>query len=118
MPRDVATQWNSTFDMLEFALLYCKPLDELTGIWEMKLQSYELSEMEWTIAEKLSGVLKVRRFTSSQFVTQISLDIQAGDPFFLCSNTKPFESHPCHGLHQQTPHFWCCQHGVSPLDRC
>ena len=32
--------------------------------------------------EKLSGVLKVHHFTSSQFVTQTSLDIQAGNPFF------------------------------------
>jgi len=49
MPWDVATQWNSTFDMLEFVLLYHKPLDKLTGMWEMKLQLYELSEIEWTI---------------------------------------------------------------------
>jgi len=56
--------------MLEFTLLYCKPLDELTGIHEMKLRSYELSEIEWTIAEKLSSVLKVHCFTYSQFVSQ------------------------------------------------
>jgi len=70
MPWDVATQWNSTFDMLEFTLLYRKLLDELTGIREMKLQSYELSEIEWMIAKKLSGVLKVCHFTYSQFVAQ------------------------------------------------
>ena len=55
--------------MLEFVLLYPKLLDELTDIREMKLRLYELSEIEWTIAEKLSGVLKVCHFTSSQFVT-------------------------------------------------
>ena len=60
MPRDVATRWNSTFDMLEFALLYRKPLDDLTNNREMKLRSYELSEEEWVIAEQLAGVLKVR----------------------------------------------------------
>ena len=75
-----------------------------------------LRMIEWTITEKLSGVLKVCCFTSLQFVTQITLDIQAGNPFFLCSNTKPFESHPHHGLHQQAPHFWCCQHSISPLN--
>jgi len=103
--------------MLEFALLYRKLLDELTGMWEMKLQLYELSEIEWTIAKNLSCVLKVHRFTSLQFVTQMSLDLQAGNPFFLCSNTKPFESHPCHGLHRQAPCFWCSQHNVSPLNQ-
>jgi hypothetical protein len=60
MPCDVATRWNSTFDMLEFALLYRKPLDDLTNNREMKLRSYELSEEEWIIAEQLAGILKVR----------------------------------------------------------
>jgi hypothetical protein len=59
MPRDVSTRWNSTFDMVEFALLYRKPLDDLTSLREMKLRVYELSEEEWRIAEQLSGVLKV-----------------------------------------------------------
>jgi hypothetical protein len=59
MPRDVATRWNSTFDMLQFALAYCTPLDDLTGIREMKLRSYELSEEEWKIADQLAGVLDV-----------------------------------------------------------
>lgn len=59
MPRDVATRWNSTFDMLEFAILYRKPLDDLTNKREMKLRLYELSEAEWKIAEQLSGILKV-----------------------------------------------------------
>lgn len=60
MPRDVATRWNSTFDMLEFAILYRKPLDDLTNNRDMKLRSYELSEEEWIIAEQLAGILKVR----------------------------------------------------------
>jgi len=59
MPRDVATRWNSTFDMLEFAILYRKPLEDLTNKREMKLRSYELSEDEWRIVEQLSGILKV-----------------------------------------------------------
>ena len=61
MPRDVATRWNSTFDMLEFAIAYRKPLDDLTNNREMKLRSYELSEVEWVIAEQLAGILKVRQ---------------------------------------------------------
>ncbi|KAN0130488.1 hypothetical protein V8E53_011699 [Lactarius tabidus] len=58
MPCDVATCWNSMFDMLEFVLLYRDPLDDLTGIQEMKLRAYELSEGEWRISEQLCGVLK------------------------------------------------------------
>ena len=52
MPHDVTTCWNSTFDMLEFALLYHEPLDALTSLWEMKLRAYELSKGEWKIAEQ------------------------------------------------------------------
>jgi hypothetical protein len=58
MPRDVSTRWNSTFDMLKFALAYREPLDDLTGSREMKLRAYELTEDEWKIAEQLSGVLE------------------------------------------------------------
>jgi len=59
MPRDVSTWWNSSFDMLEFALLYQELLDDLTGIRKMKLRPCKLSEQEWTIAEQLASVLKV-----------------------------------------------------------
>ncbi|KAF8811851.1 hypothetical protein BYT27DRAFT_7028619, partial [Phlegmacium glaucopus] len=30
MPRDVSTRWNSTFDMVKFALAYREPLNDLT----------------------------------------------------------------------------------------
>ena len=57
MPHDVATRWQFTFYMLQFALAYHTPLDDLTGIQEMKLRSYELSEEGWKIADQLVGVL-------------------------------------------------------------
>jgi len=66
MPRDVSTRWNSTFDMLKFALAYREPLNDLTGSREMKLRAYELTEDEWKIAEQLSGVL------------------EASSPFLMC----------------------------------
>jgi hypothetical protein len=37
MPRDIATRWNSTFDMLEFALEYWKAIDAIVGDREMGL---------------------------------------------------------------------------------
>ncbi|KIK40530.1 hypothetical protein CY34DRAFT_30124, partial [Suillus luteus UH-Slu-Lm8-n1] len=30
MPHDISTHWNSTFDMLEFALQYRKAIDTMT----------------------------------------------------------------------------------------
>ena len=37
MPRDVSTRWNSTFDMLDFALTYRRALESLTGTLGMGL---------------------------------------------------------------------------------
>ena len=59
MPRDVTTRWNSTYDMLEFAVEYREALDSITGNQRMKLRQYELSEEDWEIATKLRDVLKV-----------------------------------------------------------
>ena len=62
MPRDVTTRWNSTYDMLEFAVEYREGIDSITGNLNMKLRQYELSEEDWEIATKLRDVLKVSFF--------------------------------------------------------
>lgn len=59
MPWDVATQWNSTYDMLEFAVKYRGALDAITGDKEMRLQRYEMDDEEWNITYQLRDVLKV-----------------------------------------------------------
>ena len=59
MPRDVATRWNSTYDMLEFAVEFREALDTITGDKEMKLRRYEMDNEEWEIAYQLRDVLKV-----------------------------------------------------------
>ena len=63
MPRDVLTRWNSTYDMLEFAVEYREAIDSITGNQRMKLRQYELSEEDWEIAMKLHDVLKVGHFS-------------------------------------------------------
>ena len=59
MPRDVSTRWNSTFDMLDFAMEHREALDTMTANRDMKLRQYELSEEDWDTAEQLCDVLKV-----------------------------------------------------------
>lgn len=59
MPRDVATRWNSTYEMLVFALEYRKAVDAMTGDRQLGLRNYEMSEEEWRNAEELRDILKV-----------------------------------------------------------
>ena len=46
MPRDVATRWNSTFDMLEFTIKYQQAIDAINGECELNLRNFELTEEE------------------------------------------------------------------------
>jgi hypothetical protein len=59
MPRDVSTRWNSTFDMLNFAVTYRRALESLTGTLGMGLRVYELSDEDWDIAKDLRDTLEV-----------------------------------------------------------
>jgi hypothetical protein len=61
MPRDVATRWNSTYEMLTFAYSYREAYNQITANQDMKLRKYELNKKEWKIVKDLADVLKVRR---------------------------------------------------------
>jgi hypothetical protein len=62
MPRDVSTRWNSTYDMLKFAITYRSALDAMTANRNLKLRNFELDNDEWNSAEKLRDTLRVRTF--------------------------------------------------------
>ena len=57
MLRDVATRWNSTFDMLTFAILYRKPIRAVTR--NSNLAIYQLTAQEWDYAAELKRALQV-----------------------------------------------------------
>ena len=59
MPCDVSTRWNSTFDMLDFAVEHITAINTITADRDMRLRQYELSESDWDIARQLRDVLKV-----------------------------------------------------------
>jgi hypothetical protein len=59
IPRDVVTRWNSTHDMMVFALKYRRPIDSITADKSMKLRKYELDNEGWIIVEQLVAVLQV-----------------------------------------------------------
>ena len=59
MPRDVSTRWNSTYDMVEFAIEYRAALDTMTADRDMNLRKFELSKKEWGMVTELCEVLRV-----------------------------------------------------------
>jgi hypothetical protein len=59
MPRDVTTRWNSTFDMLNFAIKYRAAIDKITGDRTMELRRFELYDLDWEIAKQLHDTLLI-----------------------------------------------------------
>ncbi len=60
MPHDVRTCWNSTFDMLDFALLYRVAINAITDKARLGLINLALDDDEWELLRQLRDVLKVR----------------------------------------------------------
>jgi hypothetical protein len=96
MPRDVSTRWNSTYDMLSFALKYRDALDIITGDREMKLRQYEMDNEEWDIARQLCEVLKIFKdatlFFSRNGTPNIATVIPAMDRIDEVLATSAFDS--------------------------
>ena len=65
IPRDVVTRWNSTHDMMVFAIKYRKPIDSITADKSLKLRKYELDNEGWNIIEQLVSVLHVNTIIHS-----------------------------------------------------
>jgi len=61
MPRDIATRWNYTYEMLSFAYTYRDAYNELTSNRDMKMRKYEIEDDDWEIVKQLADVLKVSR---------------------------------------------------------
>ena len=59
IPRDVVTHWNSTHDMMEFALKYRKPIDSIMADKSLSLRRYELDNDDWKVIEDLVAMLHV-----------------------------------------------------------
>jgi hypothetical protein len=59
MPRDVSTCWNSTYDMLNFAVTYHPAINTMTAARDLGLGNYELDGTEWKLAGELREIFKV-----------------------------------------------------------
>lgn len=105
MPRDVSTRWNSTYDMLAFAVKYWPVLKSLTSELNNNLHDYELLDDEWTIATQLRDTLKesVSRVLSSVrsidliMLTLSSVGLEGCHARFLKGLSQPRVHDPIHG---------------------
>jgi hypothetical protein len=82
MVRDVTTRWNSTYDMLEFAVEYRPAIDAMTAIRDLDLRKYELLPSEWKIAVELRNVLKVGFTSTIHYVLTVDSDRSLKMPLF------------------------------------
>ncbi len=100
MPRDVSTRWNSTYEMLVFALEYRKAIDKISGGREMR--KYELEEEEWKIVQQLCDILEVRHSLVVLAASTYSFAVVQGrDPLFFVFNTESRHCDTCNGSYRR-----------------
>ena len=96
MPWDVSTHWNSTFDILEFAIQYHIAIDVMTAVHKSDLQKYELVSAEWMIAAELQDILKVSNPFSPLFLPIYIISSRFSrmqhSSFLIASPTWPLSS--------------------------
>ena len=63
MPRDVATRWNYTYEMLNFTYNYRDTYNKLCANRNMKMRKYEIEDYKWEIVRQLADILKVNWFS-------------------------------------------------------
>ena len=101
MPRNIATYWNSTYDMLIFALNYRQAIDEITADKDMR--KYELSEDEWALVQQLGDVLAVRCASYHSLPsTHVFADIQGCNSVLFTFYTQPRHRDTRNGSHRCT----------------
>ncbi|KAJ3746924.1 hypothetical protein EV360DRAFT_57277, partial [Lentinula raphanica] len=69
LPRDVATQWNSTFDMLAAFLRMREPVNKFLDRSSNGLAEYALDDEEWKAIEGLVSVLRILKDATNFFST-------------------------------------------------
>ncbi|KIM61367.1 hypothetical protein SCLCIDRAFT_122107, partial [Scleroderma citrinum Foug A] len=79
MPQDVATQWNLTLDLLEYALKHQEAVDLIMQRRELGLRTFELTDNEWGVLEQLHSILKDATLYFSHLTPNLAMVIPAMD---------------------------------------
>lgn len=74
LPWDVVTRWNSTFDMLDFALDYWAGVDGITDRNKLGLSNYGLNNNEWELLKQLCDILKVCACCTASEIPTLLMD--------------------------------------------
>jgi hypothetical protein len=109
LPQDVATRWNSTFNMLDFALKYRVAIDGITDKHRLGLSSYGLDDHEWVLLEQLRDILKVCCVCSTYDQSIHTLITCSPDPegcntLFLAVVAQSRQCHPSRELYRGAIH--------------
>ncbi|KAG2338200.1 hypothetical protein BDR05DRAFT_978260 [Suillus weaverae] len=79
MPHDVATRWNSTYDMLDYAIEHRKAVNTVTQRRDLGLGKFELADHEWEIVKQLQDILKDTTLYFSHSTPNLATVIPAMD---------------------------------------
>ena len=91
---DVSTRWNSTYNMLGFAIQYQWAIEHITFDWRNDLQEFKLLEDKWEMVEELHDSHMTHGCTE-----QYMSDLEGCDSLLLAWNSQPAYCDPSHGSH-------------------
>ena len=107
LPCDVVTCWNSTFDMLNFAVQYWAVIDAMTADKSLKLCKFELETEEWTIApcgRPCNGLTREYLYISSTIYYSLSsVAVQECNTLFLPGHCQRHRHHSHYGPYHELP---------------
>ena len=124
MPRDVSTQWNSSCDMVEFAVEHHEPINVITQRRDLGLRKFELSDKEWATLKELQGVLTVstrKRLEATYIINKIKqnhTDIERRYSVLLAWKPQSCDGDPCNGSHRPGIYNLCTGRNILPTYPC
>ena len=107
--RDISTQWNSSCDLMGFAVEYHEAMDRIAGDQKFDLRNYEMSEDEWEIADNLHSALQVSQNGLCNMVhtDHSSQGLEGCNRVLFLGYTKPCHCDPSHGPYRPSTGDGC-----------